>query len=170
MTKGWNSSLQRRRGSRFKWKFDSFILDFARVHILGEKRRSKEMSSPRLRSSDSQKRAARTAEITENKIFHCLGKKLCNWSNEYKGYPFIKKRLVYLGIVTITPVPPKRPVPKIDNALCKDSPWKWDTPFGQSLSTLRPNCTRFKACMYTEAEIVLIEFLMLVLQLGKLSW
>ena len=63
--------------------------------------------------------------------------------------------------------------PKIDNALCnciKDSPWKWDTPFGQSLSTLRPNCTRFKACMYTEAEIVLIEYLMLVLQLGKLSW
>ena len=69
MTKGWNSSLQRRRGSRFKWKFDSFILDFARVHILGEKRRSKEMSSPRLRSSDSQKRAARTAEITENDFF-----------------------------------------------------------------------------------------------------
>ena len=84
MTKGWNSSLQRRRGSRFKWKFDSFILDFARVHILGEKRRSKEMSSPRLRSSDSQKRAARSAEITENEFVPLSRQKLCNWSNERK--------------------------------------------------------------------------------------
>ena len=68
-----------------------------------------------------------------------------------RGKSLHKKRLVYLGLVTFTPVPPKRPVPKIDNALCnciKDSPWKWDTPFGQSLSTLRPKCTRFKACIY----------------------
>ena len=52
MTKGGDSRTSN-SSSRFKWKFDSFILDLARMHILGEKRRWKEMST----TSDSRERA-----------------------------------------------------------------------------------------------------------------